>query len=66
VHRVKAPTLLLWGKDDRVVPPVYADEFTRRIPGARLQVIDGAGHLPHLEQPQAVARTVRDFLAARG
>jgi pimeloyl-ACP methyl ester carboxylesterase len=66
VHRVKAPTLLLWGKDDRIVPPVYADEFTRRIPGARLQVVDGAGHVPHLEQPQAVARTVRDFLAARG
>jgi pimeloyl-ACP methyl ester carboxylesterase len=65
VHRVTAPTLLLWGKDDRVVPPVYADEFTRRIPGARLQVVDGAGHAPHLEQPQAVARTVRDFLTAR-
>jgi pimeloyl-ACP methyl ester carboxylesterase len=65
VHRVTAPTLLLWGKDDRVAPPVYADEFTRRIPGARLQVVDGAGHAPHLEQPQAVARTVRDFLTAR-
>ena len=64
VHRVTAPTLLLWGKDDRLVPPVYADEFTRRIPGARLHTVEGAGHAPHLEQPQAVARTLRDFLSA--
>ena len=63
-HRVTAPTLLLWGKDDRLVPPVYADEFTRLIPGARLQTVEGAGHAPHLEQPEAVARTVREFLSA--
>jgi pimeloyl-ACP methyl ester carboxylesterase len=60
IHRVKAPTLVVWGKDDRLVPPVYADEFVRRIPGARLQHID-AGHAPQCEQPEAVARLVRDF-----
>jgi pimeloyl-ACP methyl ester carboxylesterase len=64
IHRVKAPTLVVWGKDDRLVPPVYADEFTRRLPGARLQMVDGAGHAPHLEQPAAAARMVRDFLRA--
>jgi pimeloyl-ACP methyl ester carboxylesterase len=64
VHRVTAPTLLLWGKDDRLVPPVYADEFARRIPGARLQTVEGAGHAPHLEQPEAMARTVREFAGA--
>jgi pimeloyl-ACP methyl ester carboxylesterase len=63
VHRIKAPTLLVWGKDDRLVPPVYADEFVRRIPGARLQSVDHAGHAPHLEQPETVARMVRDFLS---
>lgn len=61
IHRIKAPTLLLWGKDDRLVPPVYADEFTRRLPGARLQTVDQAGHAPHLEQPETVARIVREF-----
>jgi len=52
----------VWGKEDRLVPPVYADEFTQRIPSARVQVVDGAGHAPHLEQPAAVARMVADFL----
>ena len=61
IHRVTAPTLLLWGKEDRLVPPVYADEFTRRLPRARLETVDGAAHSPHLEQPEAVARIVRDF-----
>jgi pimeloyl-ACP methyl ester carboxylesterase len=61
IHRVKAPTLLLWGKEDRLVPPVYADEFTRRIPGALVQTVGDAAHAPHLEQPETVARMVRDF-----
>jgi pimeloyl-ACP methyl ester carboxylesterase len=60
---VKAPTLLIWGREDRLVPAVYADEFTRRIPGARVQMIEGAGHAPHLEQTTPVVRILRDFLA---
>jgi len=63
IHRVKAPTLLVWGREDRLVPPVYAEEFTRRLPGARLQTVDGAGHAPHLEHPTTVGRMVRDFLS---
>ena len=62
IHRVTVPTLLVWGKDDRLVPPVYADEFARRLPDARIQTVDGAGHAPHLESPAVVARMVRDFL----
>jgi pimeloyl-ACP methyl ester carboxylesterase len=61
IHRITAPTLVLWGKEDRLVPAVYADEFTRRIPGARLHTVDGAAHAPHLERPDAVAQVVRDF-----
>jgi pimeloyl-ACP methyl ester carboxylesterase len=63
IHRVKVPTLLIWGKEDRLVPPVYAEEFVRRIAGARVQTVDDAGHAPHLEQPEMVARMVRDFLS---
>src|SRR5262249_38792860 len=62
VHRITAPTLVVWGKEDRLVPPVYADEFAQRIPSARVQIVDGAGHAPQLEQPVAVARMVADFL----
>jgi pimeloyl-ACP methyl ester carboxylesterase len=62
IHRVVSPTLLIWGKEDRLVPPVYADEFTRRIAGARLQTVDGAGHAPHVDQPEAVARMVAEFV----
>jgi pimeloyl-ACP methyl ester carboxylesterase len=62
IHRVRAPTLLVWGKEDRIVPPVYADEFARRIAGARTEIVGQAGHAPHLEHPETVARLVRDFL----
>jgi pimeloyl-ACP methyl ester carboxylesterase len=62
IHRVRVPTLVVWGKDDRLVPPVYAEEFARRIAGARVEAIEQAGHAPHLEQPETVARLLREFL----
>ena len=62
IHRVRAPTLLVWGKEDRIVPPLYAEEFARRLGGARTEIVSQAGHAPHLEQPEAVARLVGDFL----
>ena len=62
-HRIKAPTLLVWGKEDELVPPVYADEFTRRLPHARVHLVDQAAHAPHLEHPETVARVVGEFLS---
>jgi pimeloyl-ACP methyl ester carboxylesterase len=64
IHRVSAPTLIVWGADDRLVPTVYAEEFSRRIAGAQVHIIEGAGHAPHVEHPAAVAGLVRDFLTA--
>ena len=61
IHRVSAPTLLIWGKEDRLVPAVYADEFTSRLPAARVQTVDGAGHAPQLERSERVARMIREF-----
>ena len=61
IHRVTAPTLIVWGKEDRLVPLVYADEFVRRLPGARVETVSDAGHAPHLERPDTVARLVREF-----
>ena len=62
IHRIRVPTLLVWGKEDRIVPPLYAEEFARRLGGARIEIVSQAGHAPHLEQPEAVARLVGDFL----
>jgi pimeloyl-ACP methyl ester carboxylesterase len=64
IHRVTAPSLLIWGANDRLVPPVYAEEFMKRLPDARLEVVAHAGHAPHLEHPQTVATLVTDFLRA--
>jgi pimeloyl-ACP methyl ester carboxylesterase len=61
-HRIVAPTLILWGKADGIIAPAYAQEFARRIAGARVELIERAGHLPHLEQPDAVAKAVSAFL----
>jgi pimeloyl-ACP methyl ester carboxylesterase len=62
IHRIAAPTLLLWGANDRIISSAYAEEFANRIDGARVKLIAKAGHLPHLEQAEAVAKAVRDFL----
>jgi pimeloyl-ACP methyl ester carboxylesterase len=61
-HRIVAPTLVVWGTGDRIIAPDYAKEFATRIAGARVELIDKAGHLPHLEQPDAVAKAVQGFL----
>jgi pimeloyl-ACP methyl ester carboxylesterase len=62
IHRIAAPTLILWGAADRIAAPVYAQEFAKRIPGAQVKLIDKAGHLAHLEQGEAVAKAILDFL----
>jgi pimeloyl-ACP methyl ester carboxylesterase len=61
IHRVAAPTLIVWGRADGIIDPAYAQEFAKAIAGARVELIDKAGHLPHLESVEAVARIVRDF-----
>jgi pimeloyl-ACP methyl ester carboxylesterase len=62
IHRISAPSLIVWGKADAVIAPAYADDFAQRITGARLALIDDAGHLPHLERPDEVVPLVHDFL----
>ena len=62
IHRIAAPTLIIWGAADNVIAPDYAREFANRIAAARIELIDDAGHLPHLERPDEVARLVNGFL----
>jgi pimeloyl-ACP methyl ester carboxylesterase len=61
---VKAPTLLLWGAQDRIMPRSYADRFSSGIHGRTdVKVIDGAGHLAELDKPAEVAAAVVAFTA---
>lgn len=62
LYRIKAPTLLVWGAQDRLVDPAYGPAFTRAIAGARLEVIEGAGHIPQLEQVAATRAVIDSFL----
>ncbi len=63
MHRITAPALVVWGEEDRLVSPVYAQEFASRLPGARVEIVPGAGHVPQLERLDVVAPLVLGFLA---
>jgi pimeloyl-ACP methyl ester carboxylesterase len=65
LHRVTAPTLIVWGEADRLVSPVYAQEFADHLGDARVEMIPAAGHVPQLERLDVVAPLVLDFLASR-
>jgi len=62
LYRLAAGTLLVWGREDRLIPPVYASRWQELVPNARLAWIDGAGHMLHAEQPAAVAEAITKFL----
>jgi len=63
--RIAAPTLLAWGAHDRLAPLRPCGEtWAKAIPGAQLSVFDGSGHVPHIEEPEAVAQAVLDFARA--
>lgn len=59
---LQVPTLLLWGGRDRLIPPDAGERFHRDIPGSRLVVFPGLGHVPHEEDPAATVSAVRRFL----
>ena len=61
--RVTTPTLLCWGAHDRVASLACARVWAAEIPGARLEIFGGSGHVPHLEEPARVAAVVGDFCA---
>jgi 3-oxoadipate enol-lactonase len=60
---IAVPTLVLCGTEDRVTPPSLSEELTQLIPGARMELIDGAGHLANAEQPAAFNAAIDRFLA---
>jgi poly(3-hydroxyalkanoate) depolymerase len=66
LHRLRQPTLVMAGDDDPIVPLVNGRILARRIPNARLRVVDGGGHLFLLEQPARIAAVVAGFLELAG
>ncbi len=62
IHRIAAPTLIIWGRHDGLTPAVYAEEFARLIPNSKTELVEAAAHMAPMEQPGAVAKLVRDFI----
>jgi pimeloyl-ACP methyl ester carboxylesterase len=60
--RVTNPTLVLWGREDRVVPVECGEQYQRLLPNATLTVLEQCGHLPPIEHPDRVADLVTGFL----
>jgi pimeloyl-ACP methyl ester carboxylesterase len=63
---IKAPTLILWGAQDNLIPVVAAHEFQADIPGSQLVVYSATGHIPQEEVPDRSAQDVRTFLGGTG
>ncbi len=62
---IRAPTLVLAGGEDPATPPASGAEIAGRIPGARMSILEGAGHLANLEEPAAFNRLLLDHLTTR-
>lgn len=66
LKNIAVPTLLVAGSDDRTAPPAVMQRMAQEIPGSRLVVLDGCGHLGPMDQPDAFNAAVGDFLRERG
>ncbi len=62
IHRIAAPTLIVWGTGDKLIPPAYAEEFGSRITNSQIAMVEQAAHVPQLEQLGRVSGLARDFI----
>ena len=65
LHRIDVPTLVLRGVSDGLTQQPYSEAFAAAVPAAQFGLIDKAGHLPHLEQPERFAEAVGNFVLER-
>jgi len=63
--RVTVPTLIVWGREDRIVPLECGEQYQRLLPNAVLRVLERCGHVPPLEHPEAFTMLVREFLGGK-
>jgi pimeloyl-ACP methyl ester carboxylesterase len=62
---VKTPSLIVWGRGDKIVPLECGEAYARALPGSRLAVVPGAGHFVDMEQPEALAKLILEFAAEK-
>ena len=65
LHRIRIPTLFLWGAHDRMVGEAYGRAYCAMIPGARFETIERAGHFPHQEQPRIFVDKIMNFMGGK-
>jgi pimeloyl-ACP methyl ester carboxylesterase len=63
LKNIRAPVLILWGKEDRLLPSTSAEDFRRHMPTAEVEIIPGCGHIPQLERPAYTRKRIREFVA---
>jgi len=63
LRSVRAPALVVWGDEDKVVPPSAAKRYVEALPHAKLEMIKGCGHCVDMEQPETLAKLVTNFIA---
>jgi pimeloyl-ACP methyl ester carboxylesterase len=60
--RIQSPTLIVWGRNDGLIDPIYAERYRQLIGGSRVELIDRCGHMPAIEKPEELASIVGEFL----
>ncbi len=63
LHEIKAPTLLIWGKNDSITPPFVAEKFNEMIKNSQLFLLDECGHSPMMEKPEEFNSILKSFLS---
>lgn len=66
LHLIKVPTLLIWGLNDTITPPMVAHEFNKRIPNSKLRFLDECCHAPMMEHPEKFNRILLEYLIEQG
>ena len=62
LQKIKIPTIIIWGVEDKVIPMEHAEIFRKNIVGSKLVKIERAGHAPFVEKPSVVFDHIRSFL----
>ena len=62
IHRIQAPTLILWGESDRLVPPSYAEDFKSSIRDSRVVILSECAHMPMFEKTEEFVSVITEFL----